>query len=248
MYFQIGNYRHPSAEIELISTRQTQVDQAGRPVFYTDRWSIRGQLQYEGTSLLAAQQVMMQFYRAENIQIQTSAGLYYDNGIATCYFWNAFNTLGGFRCLQGPDFPTGNGQQWVNCRDYQIILEADFSSNLQSNTTEWVETVTINGGGGQRLVGLENRYDKPIIQRVSRATPVYYTQAGKATGRYFYPTPPPAIAPQFLNSPNCYVNRQTPTLKIAGAYGTQTDWVVNWHYEMILDTYVPASPVPWRGS
>lgn len=248
MYFRIGQYQHPVSELQLVSSRETTKDQAGRPIMFTDRWQLRGQLQYEGTALLTAQNALMYAYRDDNVRLCTIAGLYYDSGLPTVYVWNAFNTLGGFRVVSGPNFPRGDSQQWVNCRDYEITLEADFPAQLSSNTVEWHEVVTIQGGGGQRLVGIENRYGLPVIQRVSRYTPVTYIQKGQAKGRYRYPNPPVSIAPQFINSPQCSVNLQTPNLQIAGAYGTQTDWVIDWTYVMILDRFIPASPVPWKGN
>jgi hypothetical protein len=249
MYFRLGGaYTHPSAELMLQSSRMTDVDQAGRPYQYTDRWNLIGQLQYSGVSLLAAQQALMLAYRDDIVRLQPFAGLYYDNGQPSAYYWNAFNSLGGIRCPQGPNFPKGDAQQWVNARDYDIQLEATFPTSLQSNTLEWSETLTIQGGGGQRIVGIENRYDTPIIQRVSRATPVVYTQEGRAKGRYFYPKPPIALSPSHLNSPDCSVNRVTPRLQAAGGYFSQTDYVVTWRYVMIMENFTDASPIPWNGS
>lgn len=248
MYFRMGNYVHAVAELELMTSRQTHKDQAGRAVFYTDRWQLRGQLQAEGVLLLAAQDALMRAYRHEVVQTCVLAGLYYDSGAATTYVWNAYNTIGGFRVMSGPDFPRGDNQQWVNCRDYDIVLEADFPANMSSNTMEWRESVTIQGGGGQRLVGLENRYGPPVIQRVSRQTPVTYIQEGRALGRYFYPQAPVAIAPNYRNSPACSVRRVTPNLNVAGNYGTQTDWEITWRYEMILPTFIEASPRRWNGT
>jgi len=248
VFFRMGNYRHAVAELELISTRQTTKDQAGRPVFYTDRWQLAGQLQAEGALLLLAQDALMRAYREEVVKNCSLAGLYYDSGIATVYNWNAFNTIGGFRVVSGPDFQRGDGQQWVNCRDYTIVLEADFPALMASNTMEWRESLTITGGGGQRLVGVETRYGRPIIQRTSRWSPVMYNQEGRALGRYFYPKPPPAIFRGDMNSPNCRGRKVTPNLNVAGAYGTQTDWEITWSYEMILDRFIDAGPTRWNGS
>lgn len=247
MYFKLGQYRHPTGELSLISHRETTKDQAGRPVMFTDRWQLMGQLQYPTATLLAAQAGLQAAYRDENVRLTPFAGLYYDTGLPTAYYWNAFNTIGGIRCVSGPNFPRGDSQQWVNARDYEITLEADFPANLQSNTVEWHETVTIKGGGGARIVGIENRYGPPVIQKVSRATPVVYMQEGSATGRYRYPLPPVAIAPAYLNSPDCDFQAVTPNLNIAGAYGTQTDWKITWRYVMILPQFIPATPVPWNG-
>lgn len=244
----MGNFRHAVAEVELVTSRQTTNDQAGRPVFYTDSWNVRGQLQYEGAALLAAQNSLMAAYRADRVKLCSSAGLYYDTGAPTVYVWNAFNSIGGFRCVSGPDFPRGDSQQWVNCRDYDIRLECDFHHTLQSNTTEWMETLTIHGGGGQRLVGIECLYGDVEIQRTARSTPVLMIQEGRAVGRFRYPKEPPAYFPLYLNSPNCSRVRRIPHLQQAGGYGSQTDWETTWRYEMILGKFVDASPLPWNGT
>lgn len=250
MYFRLGNiYTHADNELSLVSTRTSELDQAGRPVQYNDRWVLNGQIQATGgVALLAAQQSLMTAYLDHNVRMQAFAGLYFTGGTPTSYFWNAFNTLGGIHCPQGPNFPRGDGQQWANARDYEIVLEAEFPAGLQSNTIEWSESVSTQGGGGQRIVGIENRYDRPVLQRVSRSTPVTYIQEGTAKGRYYYPRLPPALVPEYLNSPDCYCRRQTPRLRVAGGYGTQTDYVVSWRYVMILPVFRDAAPYPWNGS
>ena len=105
-----------------------------------------------------------------------------DLGGSIAHHWLASNTISGIKVVAPPGFPQGTRLEFVNDRTYVVSLEAEFVNFSAKNLVAFTETISQQGGGGQRLVTLETRYDLPVVQRVSRYTPIRLVQQGMAVG------------------------------------------------------------------
>lgn len=235
MFFRYGNYAHPSNEVNLTTVRDNIYDDARRPIGYKERWTIVGQLQANTPALVAAAQANLDIQYTQRAQV---AGLFFDDGSSTPHFWNAGATLGGIRVVTPPGYPDGTRIQFVNARDYVIMLEAEFFSLAVNNTIAFTETIDFLGDGGARIVMIETRNSIPQIQQVSQATGVVLVQSGSAMGRFFYPPRPAPLFPQYLNSPDTKRNKKDPSY----IRDTYINYPISWSYTMLLPVNTDIQP------
>lgn len=239
VFFQFGSYLHAVGEVELITSSRTLYDAADRPYGMVERWDIKGQLQASTPAALSAlANTMLAVYSVPAGQ----AGLFITAGLPSHNYWIAANTLSGIRVVAPPGFPDGSRIQFVNARDYLISLEAEFPHPAGHNLIEFHESLQLIGTGGARLVALELRRGKPVIQQVSEFTPVILIQSGGAVGRFRYPyeAVPTPLFPAYLNGPDAK------PMKDGARYrgNTYTDWPLRWDYTMVLPENPGNSIVP----
>lgn len=235
MYFRFGSYIHAANEVNLTTTRESIYDDARRPIGYKERWTIQGQLQASTPALVNQAQYFLDVGYTQRAAI---AGLYFDDGTATANFWNATLTLGGIRVVTPPGYPDGTRIQFVNARDYVIVLEAEFFGLNPNNTIAFTETIEFIGEGGPRIVMIETRNSYPQLQQVSQATGVVVVQSGSATGRFYYPRRPQPLFPQYLNSPENKYSKKDPSL----TYQYYTNFPISWSYTMYLPQAIDSNP------
>lgn len=235
MYFRFGNYAHADGEVNLTTNRENIYDDARRPIGYRERWTLQGQLQASTPALVSAAQNRLDLAYTQK---PVTAGLYFTGGTASPHVWNARNTLGGIRVVTPPGFPDGTRIQFVNARDYVIVLEAEFFSLTINNVIAYTESIEFIGDGGPRLVMIETRNSYPQIQQVSAATGVILVQSGSATGRFYYPQRMAPLLPAYVNGPDTKRGKKDPTL----TRDVYTNYQVSWSYTMLLPSDIEASP------
>jgi hypothetical protein len=242
MYFDFGGiYVHSTAEVEFTTSRQTLRDDAERVIGWTERWNLVGHLQASGPTAIATAAASLDA-AYNNGYMPAYAGLFISAGVPSNNYWLASNTISGIKVVAPPGYPAGTRLEFVNDRTYVVSLEAEFINFQARNIVAYTETISQQGNGGQRLVALETRYDLPVIQKVSRATPVRLVQQGMAVGRFGWPIPPDPILPDYLNDAETSVVRTGPRLR-----GTNYEnYQVQWSYVMnIAQIPAPAYPNKW---
>lgn len=235
MYFRFGNYVHANNEVNLTTQRENIYDDARRPIGYRERWTLQGQLQQSTPALVSAAQGALEIGYTQRA---SSAGLYFDDGTPTPHYINANNTFGGIMVVTPPGFPDGTRIQFVNARDYVIVLESEVYSRNSYNIIAYTESIEIMGEGGPRIVMIETRNTTPQLQQVSAATGVTVVQSGSATGRFFYPPRQTPLFPQYVNSPETRRGKKDPQLM----FDRYTNYQVTWSYTMLIPFRVDAQP------
>lgn len=241
MFFVYGNlYTHPVAEVEFTSSRQTMYDDAERPIGWLERWNLTGHLNYSTPATISAAQTALRAAYENPVGV-SYAGLYISAGVPTDHYWLAQNTISGIKVVSPPGYPNGTRIEFVNDRTYVISLEAEFINTSARNIIAWQESISQQGGGGQRVVAIETRYGLPVIQRTSRFSPVRLVQQGSAVGRFDYPPIPSPILPEYENEPDRMITRVAPRLR-----GNRYErYEVQWSFVMNI-AQIPGIAIPNR--
>lgn len=241
MHFVYGSlYIHAEAEVEFTEHRETLRDDAERVIGWIVRWNLLGHIQAEGPAAISVVQAALRTAYC-NPQGVAYAGLFH-NGGATDHIWFSQDTISGIKVVAPPGYPHGSRIEFVNDRTYLISLEAEFINPYARSLIAYTESVTQQGGGGQRVVALETRYDYPVLQRTSRYSPIRIVQSGAATGRFAYPGFPDPIFPDYLNDPDTVKVRIAPRLR--GNSYERFD--IQWSYVMnVAQLPGPVDPAKW---
>lgn len=242
MYFDYGGiYVHADNEVEFTTSRRVLRDDAERVIGWVERWDILGHLYASGpTAISTAATALQAGYN--NGYMPSYAGLMISAGVPSHNYWLASNTISGIKVVAPPGFPQGTRLEFVNDRTYVVSLEAEFVNFSAKNLVAFTETISQQGGGGQRLVTLETRYDLPVVQRVSRYTPIRLVQQGMAVGRFGWPSYPDPVLPDYLNDAETTIMRSGPHLRGVNYENYQ----IQWTYVMnVAQVPGPAYPNKW---
>ena len=242
MYLQTvgsnGTYTHTVAEVALSVSEELLFDEANRPTSTLKRWAIQGQLQAaSATALTTAMAALTIAYNGTLDRVE----LYEDGGTLTHHALYASLTIDGIRVIRPPSFPQGGRDQYVIVRDYTIELEAEVPNTAASNIISFQESVSRTGGGGPRIVAIETRDSEVRMQQVSKKTPVFIVQSGRAVGRFFRPSAPAPLLPLYENSPEQRITHVSPRRRGRA----EENYTTEWEYHMILPVKVNVSPNRW---
>lgn len=242
MFFQFGNlYTHSTGEVEFSENRQTIFDDAERVIGWKSRWDLLGHIQAEGAAAISlVQSALRQAYCTPSSA--AFAGLFISAGVPTDHYWIDSQTLSGIKVVAPPGYPQGTRIEFVNDRTYVISLEAEFINPYARQLIAYTESISQQGGGGQRVVALETRYDLPVVQRTSRFSPIRIVQQGSAAGRFSYPGFPDPILPDYVNDPDTVKHKMAPRLRGS----TYERFEIQWSYVMNI-AQLPGSlePTKW---
>lgn len=242
MFFVYGDlYTHDTAEVEFTSSKQTLYDDAERIIGWLERWNLTGHILEDTPANISATQTALRNAYCNPAGV-SYAGLYISAGVPTDHYWLAQNTMSGIKVVTPPGYPNGTRIEFVNDRTYVVSLEAELINPNAKNVIAWTETLSQQGGGGQRVVAIETRYDLPVIQRTSRYSPIRLIQQGSAMGRFSYPAVPGPYLPEYTNDAETVISRMAPRLR-----GNRYErFEVQWSYVMnVAQTPGPAYPGRW---
>lgn len=242
MFFVYGNlYTHAVAEVEFTESRTTLRDDAERIIGWTVQWNLLGHIQADGPANISLYQMALRQAYCNPTGV-AFAGLYISPGVPSDHFWLSQDTISGIKVVAPPGYPQGTRIEFVNDRTYVITLEAEFINPYARQLLAYTESVSQQGGGGQRVVALETRYDMPVLQRTSRYSPIRIVQQGAATGRFGYPNFPDPLFPDYLNDPDTIKHRMAPRLR----GNTYERFEIQWSYVMnVAQLPGPVSPNEW---
>jgi len=146
---------------------------------------------------------------------------------------------GGTKVMQRPSFPDFRGAGYTGYLPYSIVVEGtrDITGG-EDGLLNFSEQLSFEGGG-PRFGLRETLNGLPIRQQLRRATIYRATQAGTATGRYSYPTPPRPLWPGAMPEAPKIVY-QAPRRRGSAGRDRYTEFVTSWQY-------VFESPAPLRG-
>jgi hypothetical protein len=197
MIIQFGNYKHADNETAL-STHQERVANA-EGVFSLKRvvYQIRGRLQSDSqANLTAALLALEQAYTQENVNLT----LFQNDGVTpTAHVINAAQCL-SVRARVQPSYPTSEGAEYSNYRNYEIQVEALMPANPLEPLVSFTETVQLIGGGAEYL--LQEAVVGPSTPvQLQEQSPYIAIQVGSATGTFGFPALATPLYPQGILSP-----------------------------------------------
>lgn len=240
MYFKYGNYQHPDNEVSLSRVEViNHYSRRGQQARRTVRLHLLGELITQEGDTAAAQAALKA--AIDNIVAVYSedgfdAGLYTDAGVLTAHSLNSAASLTGTRVVYR-SWPTDRPGEFVGCRTFSIILEADY---LGSGTQilQWNESIRIIGNGGPEFVA-DPTLNAPVwVEQIWTNTTVIYIQSGEAIGLLGYVTAPDPIFPALLHP------RESWTRPSGGTWqgNSFTDYKMEWFYVMESPVFVGAVP------
>jgi hypothetical protein len=240
MYFQYNNLRQPLASCRVtIPLPQQTRDAFGNVVTTTRTWQVEGEVvastQAEITTLL--RQLETAYNRDGGDAI-----LFLPDGVTrSAHYLLSRDTIGGVRS-SWVAYPNGDGAEYVNGRRWVLNLTAEFPGpGMTDNQVQtYNATVSIIGNGGPRIVVTETRNTAPVVETVSRRTPIRASQQGQATAYGSWPNPDPPIWPQWLVNPEQAIERLSPQQSGAGINSILTTFTTTWNYQFV-------SPIPLTG-
>jgi hypothetical protein len=242
MYLQYGSYRHATNEAAVTITRQTNWNDGGQALGFTESWHITGFL--VAASQAALTTALADLKAAYNRQAQ-NLSLHLDDGTLTNHFLNSAQCIGGTRVTEGPTFPEGQGAEYSTFRSYSIVVQGEVADPRVRLLT-WSESLAFSGGGPM-YVHLQPITGLPVKQQVADATTYRVTQSGEAVGRFTYPSPPGPIWPAALLPHLNQFHQRTP--RRSGPIGSPdyTEFPITWSYSFESAVSLRGNPIRWLG-
>ena len=240
MILKYGSYTHDAYEVDLAEEVEHRPGQNGLPSTFVARWHLSGKLfGTDGLATAAAQAEMttkIQTLRAAYFKQFQDAIFYLADGTTkTAHALLNAGSIGGVRVVHGPDFPTGQGAEYVRYRTYNIVLEAEYPAANSSPIIHFFQSITFRGGGMRWLLQ-EARNGVPKKELISEATSFWAFQRGHSLGSFTYPTIPSPLWPEHEHTEQREINQDTPMQ--VGAMSTQNfkNYPVSWSYVFESDS------------
>jgi hypothetical protein len=233
MYLKYGSYTHALDEASVVIQKTPRFSKSGSMTGYDEVWRISGKI--HGTDVSDLTTKLTELERAYSSTNQ-NAYLLTDALGTTAHSIISSETASGVK-VTSFGYPQGDGAEYVNFRTYEIILEAKKDASESNNggdkgnTISFSQQISISGTGGPQFVVRTPRYGPPILQQVSRASPITISQSGNALGYKYYPNPEPPLYPQYLMPESHTVSRQSPQEDTKEG---KRNFPINWSYNFIM--------------
>ena len=176
----------------MVISKRPVLSDSGVPVAHIETWTITGMLLASSSSLL--DDAIAEMIEAYSVDRQDIALLFTDESDTQHTIENS-STKGGVRIIDGPNFPNGKANEYVNKREYNLTIEAEIPvTQPLTGVVSFTETLT-TFGGGPRVAVIERAIGLPIAQTTRRATIYEAIQSGSATGYSGLPAIPGPLFP-----------------------------------------------------
>lgn len=208
MYVKYGSYQHSDGEVNIVRLTQQRVRRGNRNRLTTTRiqYEVEGQLVASSNSALNTAIIALEAAYADDGE---DFGLYFDNGTATDHFLDSETSLNGVRILT-LDYPSGSPGQFTTCRDYRIIVEAEYF-NIESQIIHFEESLQFYGTSGPRWRWVKTLNSQPVQVVTNAKTTQTIVQRGHILGLQGWPAVYPApLAPQFEHQDQRFVGTYSP--------------------------------------
>lgn len=236
MYLRYGNYTHAVDEAAVNISKKRTLNQQGFPIGGVETWQIQGQLNGTSTSDLTAK-----ILELENAYSKGGRDIYLldDSFNPTAHYILNSQTVSGI-VATAVVYPFSNGAEYTTFRNYSIEVQASYDidgggggggTGGKNDVIDFDQTISWSGTGGPQFVVRQPRYGKPILQIVSRSTPISVQQSGTAVGYRGYPNVPPPIYPRFEHVDRRQIVRQHPRIATAEE---RREFRINWNYSFSL--------------
>jgi hypothetical protein len=112
----------------------------------------------------------------------------------------AATAFGGLKVPEGPDYPQGEGPEFVAKRTFRFVVSATYPTRVGTavQLVSYQQKVRTWGGGRQKT-WLQPMQGLPVEQTAATNTPFRATQSGQAVGALGIPPIPPPLWPLALN-------------------------------------------------
>jgi hypothetical protein len=241
MKLRYGSYTHELAEASIAITRQPQLNDAGVPCAYTERWEIRGDVRPSTVTQAAITTAIRALEAAYSVNGRDLV-LLQDDGAVSAHRMISSQSIGGVRIVGPPGYSESNNGQYAWGRSYQITAEADFAILTPGAAiVSWSESLEFRGGG-PRYVTQEFRNGPPLRTLVSQYTPYFAAQSGSAVGYFSTPNFPGPIWPGAEDQPNRSIRYDAPKAVGNGAALRYTNYGVSWSYSFTSSSALGGSP------
>lgn len=251
MFVQYGSLKHPKGQVKYSLRYDPILNAAEFAISQKARFELSGTLLSNKATTeacqadLAAQAAaVMQAYSLQGQDLL----LVQDNGQPSPVSLFNANTLGGVRVIKPPEFPVGDGTQYVTQLDFSILIEAEIPfSGIAGALWSFEEGVDIEGDGGSEIGAIRALKGAVTIQTLHQQTEVIITQDGQAYGYLGRPAPMPPILPALQNhAPGATRIRKLPNKAIGR--GKDRDYKlfgIAWHYTFLSPVLINAEPNVW---
>lgn len=250
MYVQYGNYQHPPAQVQYSLRFDPLLNEAEYPLATKAHFDLKGTLLSNKKTAVdcqadIAQQILavqQAYVSGRNLLLIQDDGSPSPNSILNA------STLGGVRVIKPPEFPVGDGTQYVTQLDYSVALEAEipFPGNPGA-LWSFEESMDIDGDGGAEIGAIRPLKGAVTIQTLHQNTEVIIVQEGRAYGYLARPLPMPPLLPALQNhAPGATRIRMLPSKAIGkGKDRAYKLFGIAWHYTFISSVFVPVQPNNW---
>lgn len=243
MQLKYGSDSFEAASLLIGVTMETVQNEAGVPVIKTRRLSASGYI-YEDTQAALTTRIN-EIERFLSIPYRDLI-LYDDAGAISAHLLLNATSITGVRCVSGPNFPEKAGNEYVNQRSFNFVMEADYAIDSVTPLVRFRETLTISGGG-PRFVVREAVEGPPVRQKVTESSGVIAVQAGEAVGFADWPILEeiaPPIFPEWLTGgdDNPRVTYVSPDQRGPNRINFGLSWEYRFHSVVPLN----ARPNAWR--
>lgn len=238
MQIRYGNYTHAEGEVSLAISKNVIDSDTGDPIAEIERWQMQGELLATSEATMdSAVRALKTAYSVDGRDLS----LLLSSGSVSALSLKSNDCVGGTKVRERPGFPDFKGAGYVSRLPFSIVVEGerDLTGGGEINVVAFSESLRLEGGGA-RFGMKETLNGLPIRQQLRVATIFRATQSGEATGRFYWPTPPPPLFPSALvGAPS--VERRSPRRRSSvGRYRHDT-YTISWQY-------VYESAVPLRGN
>lgn len=197
-HLKFGNYQHEDYECELSISMESQLNDAGVPYQRVHRWNIKGWL-FSDSGLNAAQAHVnltnkINALKAAYAKPVDSVAFYLDN-VKTAKVIEG--TLGGIRCVSGPNFPESNNGEYSTFVRYELAIEGTVpvSGTELDPLISFNESLSFQGNCGPIFKYIQVINGTPQKQIVAQRSTMTATQAGSAVGYGSWPLLPQPLWP-----------------------------------------------------
>src|SRR5690349_17731790 len=104
MKVRYGSHLHEAAEASINITRTPQLNDAGVPCAYTERWDIRGDLRPSTVTQAAISAAIIALENAYSVNGR-DLSLLHDDGTVSAHRMISSRSIGGVRIVGRPSFP-----------------------------------------------------------------------------------------------------------------------------------------------
>lgn len=215
MRLDYGTYQHIANALSFSVDKQGVMSPRGQVYKYRIRYVINGRV--EGTT---QSEISDAIAALEAAYATPNQDLIFrdDAGNATAHQIIASNTISGvvvprLMWRQGIGQGSGSGSQFVNRRDFVIVVEAEEEAPTApfGGIVQWREALTAIGDGGTEFSVVESLTGTPIRQDTTSFTRGLLIQRGSAVGFDAPPLPPTPIFPSQNHSRLSEFSQTTPT-------------------------------------
>lgn len=236
-----GPYQHLPGSVNVTIDKATKYSLGNEPEATIETWTINGRLFGNGAADIDGQLAAL---IANYSVLGRDLVLFREDGVTPSqHALLISNALGNtLRVKKLPSFPTCSGVQYVNVRDYQIVVEAELP--LPGSDTiyhEFREKLSFTGGGP--VVGwVQCAVGAPQQQLWRQQSTFQITQSGKAIGYLNYLPIPDPIWPAYERTHLRRIEQDSPTK--VWATGT-IEYPTTWEYHFESDVPLFGQPNLW---